>query len=272
MDFGAFFGPAVVAAGVSGLISLVSLFLSHRAAERLHTKKLAFDREQGERMADANIELADRRFKAEQDLAERKFTFDQQMAKQRFRYERNLHDHEKRVLLVEQAITAFREAGDILKDVQAPNILLFMYDTMNRKDHKAEVAETITEDRHGKAYIYRLVVKHLQNGNAIFLRLQSLQYTFPAHFGEEARKAFHTVFAEHNNLRGAAMTLIDLIDKGYADDVAGNEVFDRMAQPFLETLGWSTRLGPGKANQRVEDAISSIEAICRPFLTYAVPE
>jgi hypothetical protein len=49
MDFSSLIGPAVVAAGVSGVISVISLVVSNRTARRLHTEKLGFDSQLAER-------------------------------------------------------------------------------------------------------------------------------------------------------------------------------------------------------------------------------
>jgi hypothetical protein len=49
MDVSSVIGPAVVAAGVSGIISIVSSVMSMRAARRIHMEKLEFDRDLAER-------------------------------------------------------------------------------------------------------------------------------------------------------------------------------------------------------------------------------
>ncbi len=69
MDWGSFIGPAVVAAVVSGIVSVFGLIVSTRAARAIHTEKLAFDRELAERKVAADIDLAKRKLDQDRALA-----------------------------------------------------------------------------------------------------------------------------------------------------------------------------------------------------------
>src|ERR1700674_2399487 len=101
MDFSPLIGPATVAAGVSGVISVVGLIVSNVAARRLHTEKLGFDSQ----------------------LAERKFEFDKDLAERKFRYDRELHDHKRQVELAEEVLADFYQAKGIFewaRDIDTP--------------------------------------------------------------------------------------------------------------------------------------------------------
>lgn len=91
-------GPAVVAAVVSGIVSIVSGFLSNRTARGLHSEKLKFDEA-----------LAEKRYGFEVDLAERKFRFD-----------RELPEHKRRIEFAEQLLADFYRLADIIKAVRSP--------------------------------------------------------------------------------------------------------------------------------------------------------
>lgn len=76
MDWGALVGPAVVAAVVSGVISVVGMFVSRATTVRLHSEKLDTDRA-----------LAERKVQADIDLAREKFDYDRRQAVFRRRFE-----------------------------------------------------------------------------------------------------------------------------------------------------------------------------------------
>ena len=89
MDWGSFIGPAVVAAAVSGIVSVVGLVVSTRTARAIHTEKLAFDREQAAQKLAFDERLAERKFAFDKQLAEHKFEFDKELAERKFQSDAN---------------------------------------------------------------------------------------------------------------------------------------------------------------------------------------
>jgi hypothetical protein len=75
-----YIGPAVIAAGVSGIVSIAGFIVSGRTAQHIHTEKLAFDGKQTERRATAEIALVEHRAAHDMALAERKIALDQELA------------------------------------------------------------------------------------------------------------------------------------------------------------------------------------------------
>lgn len=71
MDWSSLIGPAVIAAIVSGVISVIATVVTTRASKQLHAEKLSFDREQSERKIGAESAAAERRFQIERAVAER---------------------------------------------------------------------------------------------------------------------------------------------------------------------------------------------------------
>src|SRR5580700_1352141 len=96
MDYTSLIGPAVVAAAVSGFISVVGLIVSTRTAHFLHAAKLGFDREQAERKANADIALATRKLEADLALAGKKFELDARLT-----------DRKRRQDLAEKVLSGF---------------------------------------------------------------------------------------------------------------------------------------------------------------------
>jgi hypothetical protein len=101
MDWGALIGLAVVAAAVSGIVSVAGLIVSTRTARAIHTEKLAFD----------------------ERLAERKFEFDKELAERKFQYEREFHDHKRHVEFAETILAEFLQIADVIQAVRSPGDL-----------------------------------------------------------------------------------------------------------------------------------------------------
>ena len=91
-------GPAVVAAIVSGIVSIIGNLFSNSAAKRIHSEKLLFD----------------------ERLAEKKFSYDVDLAERRFRYDRELHDHKRRVEFAEEILAGFYKFRDIIAAARSP--------------------------------------------------------------------------------------------------------------------------------------------------------
>ena len=101
MGWGAFIGSAVVAAVVSGIISVIGLVVSTRTARALHTDKLKFDKR----------------------MAERKFEFDKELAEREMRNaDHDLHDHKRPgSTSSEQVLADFYKAGKIFEEARSPH-------------------------------------------------------------------------------------------------------------------------------------------------------
>jgi hypothetical protein len=96
--WGDLIGPAVVAAIVSGIVSIVGNLFSNSATKRIHTEKLLFD----------------------ERLAEKKFRFDVDLAERSFRYDRELHDHKRRVEFAEEILAGFYKFKDVIAAARSP--------------------------------------------------------------------------------------------------------------------------------------------------------
>ena len=79
--------PAVVAALVSGLVSIVGFMVSARTNLSIHSQRLVFDENQAERKFDFDKELAERRFSYDSELAERKFAQEREQIVYKRRFE-----------------------------------------------------------------------------------------------------------------------------------------------------------------------------------------
>ena len=117
MDYTSLIGPAVIAAGVSGTVSIIGLITSSRTARTIHREKLDFDRK----------------------LAEQKFEFDKDLAERKFKYDREFHDHKRRVELAETVLSEFMQMNDVIQAVRSP--LAFGGEAVGRTRNEGETEE-----------------------------------------------------------------------------------------------------------------------------------
>ncbi|MGI8567668.1 MAG: hypothetical protein ACR2KT_00530 [Methylocella sp.] len=168
MDWGALVGPAVVAAVVSGIISVIGLVVSTTTARALHTDKLKSDER-----------LAERKFAFDKELAERKFEFDKELAERRFKYDRGLHDHKRRVELAEQVLTAFYHVKDVFVNARSP----FSFGNEGEERPRRGIeSEGLARLRNS----YYVPIARLNKEAEVFAKLYGNRSRFKAYFGEPA--------------------------------------------------------------------------------------
>jgi hypothetical protein len=120
MDWGALIGPAVVAAGVSGFISVVGLIVSTRTARAIHTEKLAFDRELAERKFAADEKLAERKFEFDKLLSTHKLEADTALTQRKVQLDAAFADRKRRQDLAEQILSGFYQVRDATRAIRVP--------------------------------------------------------------------------------------------------------------------------------------------------------
>jgi hypothetical protein len=246
MDWTSLIGPAVVAAAISSLVSGIGIYISARTTRAIHSEKLAFDREQGERRAAAELSLAERKSTADIALAEKKLAFDKALGIWRRRYE-----------LAEQVLSTSYEARDVFMWVRSP--AGFTGEGETRKAGENE-GDKLRERRDS----YFVPVERLTREKKIFSTIQALRYAVAAHFGADAVKPLSAITEVYHAIPTAAEILIQLTH----DDDDHRSVIQNMA-PLLETLGRKSR--PDATDKKIADAIEQIEAFCRPVLSATLP-
>jgi hypothetical protein len=83
-----------------------------------------------------------------------------------------------------QALTTFDEVRDVFRAVRSSNFVGERQPSSRPRKEDETKAQQETRDR------YYMAIERLINDNDVFARLQSLQYAFPACFGEAARQSF----------------------------------------------------------------------------------
>ena len=203
------------------------------------------------------IQLLGRRIEADETLARRKFDFDKEITERKFKYDRELHDHKRKTELAEQGLTAFDEASRVFVSVRSRGI--FGAEGSSRTPAPGESA-TQQEKRN----TFFIPIERLVRDKALFARLQSLRVSFAAHFGVVATEPFDVITGVQNEIISAASVLIQMTHDGDADDL-----YDRSAQPLLDTLGWGRAARPDDIDRKIEKAVQDIDRLCRAVLSGA---
>lgn len=237
-------GPAVVAAVISGLVSSIGIWISARTARRIHSEKLAFDREEAERRFVREVGVSEAKISADTALAEKKVAFDKALAVWRRRYD-----------LAEQVLAAAYEARDALNWARARVVMSGEGET--RKAAEPE-SHKLREARNS-AFV---PIERLAHNAKAFAAVQTLRYIVAAHFGPESIKPLDAIIGIHHSITSAASILIQMA-------VADEDHLARQQLAPLRAALWGER--PDADEKRLDEAIRQLEAICKPVLSEKVP-
>jgi hypothetical protein len=103
---------------------------------------------------------------------------------------------------------------------------------------------------------YYAPVERLEQSEPVFTTLRTLRPALRAHFGSPALEPFNVILNIQVEIADAAATLIENADKA-SDDRA-----------HLVTLGLVPRQRPDDIEQRIDEAVRAIEAVCQPILAW----
>lgn len=266
MDWGALIGPAVVAAGVSGVISVAGVIVSTRTARAIHSEKLAFDRDQAAQKFAFDERLAERKFEFDKELAERKFEFDKllsahkleadtALAEKKFRLDVRMADRKRRQDLAEEVLEAFYKIRDVVRAVRVP--MSYQDEAAARKTTEMEPAG-VAQQRNS----YYAPLARLDANRAEIAALLAKRYRSAAWFGAAAEEPFQDVHEALTKIAFSAQMLIHWV--GNIDRQSDQSLF-REAEGDI----WARALNPDPIATKLDGAISKIEAICRPALEEA---
>ena len=191
----ALLGPAVVAAFVSGIITIFGMLVNRYTTIRINDEKLRADRG-----------LAERRFSFDKELTERKFAFDSRLAVRKFEYDRELHDHKRRVELAETLLADFYECADVFRAIRSPGSL--RNEAAGRKRGENESEEELSARD-----IYFIPLSRIKENSDFISSLMSKRYRSRAVLGDEIGEAFGCVHEGLMTVRVAAITLGNMIGR-----------------------------------------------------------
>jgi hypothetical protein len=246
MDLTSLIGPAVVAAVISGLVATIGIWISARTARRIHTEKLAFDREEAERRFVREVGVSEARIKADIALAEKKLTLDRALAAWKRRTE-----------FAEEVLADFYRARDIINAVRSPGSYSDEGETRQKADWETE-SDTRTLN------VYFTAIERLANNREFFAQLLARRYRFLALFSPDAANLYDDIFKVQIEIRTAVRML--LVTHQQRD--MGSLPNDRRE---WEAIIWDTQSKGDPIPARLNRIIEGIEAICRPVIQEVAP-
>ncbi len=252
MDWGSLIGPAVVAAGVSGVISVIGLVVTTRTARTLHADKLKFDERLAERKFESDKELAERKFRFDKELAEHRVQLDAALAEKKFAFDKAMIAWRRRYELAEQVLAAAYEARDALSFARAR--LIWSGEGKTRVATEPE-SDQVREAR-DSAFI---PIERLAAHSKAFATLQTLQDPMLSHFGPEVMRPISALFEVHHGITTASSILMQMAEAREARE-------DR--EPILDEL-WGDKAQ--ESNAKVDAAIERLETMLKPILSAQAP-
>ncbi|ESY30038.1 MULTISPECIES: hypothetical protein [unclassified Mesorhizobium] len=169
MDITALIGPAVVAAVVSGAISLVSATLAARSARTMHTERLA---------ADAAL------------------------AEKRYLYERALADWKRKTDIAETVLGGFYRARSIFQAARQPF-------ARSGEGTTRERGEDETDDAAAYKNAIYAPLERLTKELPFLSELNAQRYRFAALFGSDGDAAFSHLVTGYNRVQHATYALLN---------------------------------------------------------------
>ncbi|MGY4160486.1 hypothetical protein ACVINW_006328 [Bradyrhizobium sp. USDA 4461] len=228
-----FIGPAVVAAIVSGIVTIAGFIVSNRTTTRLHSEKLKFD----------------------EALAEKKFRFDVDLAERKFRYDRELHDHKRRVEFGEDLLAAFYKMKEVITAARSPAAFGNEGASRPRQENEGESLAR-TKD------MYFVPLERLTKHQDFISDFFSKRFRARAIFrGTEIDRAFQILHEVIISIQVSAEMLINAVGSGRRPD-----------DNFYSTLEddiWGSRSEKDKLNPKVNQAIDVAEDVLGQMLEAA---
>jgi len=217
-------GPAVVAAFVSGVVTILGNVFSIRSSRSINSEKIA----------------------SEKELAESKFDFEKDIAERKFRYEQELHDYRRRVEFAEELLAAFYKLRDIVLSIRGP----FSYGdegaTRKRREHESEPEATARDS-------FYVPIARMQKQTEFLSDLISKKYRAQAVFKRDIQRAFVLANEVLNTIQIASGMLVEQVGQPRADP----EFWRKLEGQIWNT---STPDKPDELSQKIDQAIEIVEA------------
>jgi hypothetical protein len=235
MDYTTLIGPAVVAAVIAGLISVITLLMNRATTLSMHSQRLAFDREQAERRVNAEIALADRKVTLDRALAAWK----------------------RRTELAEEVLADFYKARDIIEAARSPGG--FGDEGATRQKQPWE-----TEDDTRTLNAYFRTIERLNAHGDFFSQLFARSHRFIALFGSEAVQPFDELW----HMRGKILIAVRMLIATHQQQQHGN--LPEARAKWEATIGWAVT-GQDPIQGQLDAIVAAVENICRPVIQDVAP-
>jgi hypothetical protein len=223
-------GPAVVAAAVSGFVTILGNIFSIRSSRSINFEKIT----------------------SEKQLAERKFEFEVDLSERKFRYEKALHDYRRRVEFAEELLASFYKLKDTVRAIRGPFSYGSEGESRKRREHEIE-AEARSRDG------FYVPIARIQKNSDFLSDLTSKKYRAQAIYQNEIHRAFELTVEVLNTIQVASSMLVDHVGQPRNDP----EFWQKLEREIWET---SPPDKPDELSQKILQAIEIVEKAVRPTL------
>lgn len=230
MDFSALIGPAVVAAIVSGFVTIVGNYLSNKSSRAINLEKI-----------DSEKDLAERKFEAEMALAERKF-----------KHEQTLHDYRRTVEFGEDLLSSFYKLKDVTRSIRGPFSFGSEGESRKRRPHENEGEAQLRDG-------FYVPIARIQKETSFISDLLSKKYRAQAVFGNDVQRAFELTVEVLNKIQIASNMLVENVGQPRQE----SEFWRGLEKDIWDTSGPDK---PDELAQKILDAIRIVEKAVRPAL------
>jgi len=228
-------GSAVVAALISGFVSIIGIWISTRTTRGIHAEKLTFDQEQARRKTDADIALAEKKLALDRAFAAWK----------------------RKTEFAETVLADFYQVKDIISGIRSPGS--FGNEGQSRP---REPWETESDTR--KLNNYFIVIERLEKKSEFFSQFIARRYQFIAMFGPEAAKPYDDLW----KVRADIIISVRMLLQTHQRRDLGSIPEDRKA--WETTMGW-LHAAQDPIDMRINQIIDVVELICRPVIQDVAP-
>ena len=226
MDWTPLIAPAVVAAVISGVVSVTALFMNRSMTLAMHEQRLVFEREQTERRTSADIALEEKKLALDRTLA----------------------DWKRRTELAEQVLADFYKARELFTTARSP----FAFGGEGATRPRQE-GETESEARSRDA-IYA-PFERLSKEMTFFSEMHARRFRFMTLFGNDAAQPFFAFVRSYNEIGHATRMLIN---PRYPPR-------DQEREKYEKLIGWAAE-GEDPVRPQLDEAVAAMERLCRPVL------
>jgi hypothetical protein len=165
----------------------------------------------------------------------------------------------RRAEVAEEALCSFLHVRRVFAGVRARTLRINEGST--RKPELHETPELKSQrDR------YFAVIERLARAQDQFINLDKLRYTFETYFGKDAAQPFDMIGEVYTTLGSSAEILIQIASANPTERDRENEM------PLRNALGWGEAKRPDDIDKKLDDAVKSIEQVCRPILAERGPK
>jgi hypothetical protein len=162
----------------------------------------------------------------------------------------------RRAEVAEQVLSDFLQARKVFDAVRARGLRINEGASRSPPHETPELKQA--RDR------YFVPIERLSQERELFRSLAKNRYIFEAYFGKDSAKPFELIDDVFHEIAVSAEILIQMASSNPSRQDREDEM------PLRNSLGWGSRKRPDDIDRKLDDALKTIENVCRPVLAERV--